>query len=162
MRHDPAVESVVQQYMDAVAKSLGGAPSARRKALLGELREHIREAMAARTSGRPATVQDAYATLAEMDAPEAYADTPTTPGEARKLPPKMMALALVCVAAQVLSLVLLVAGVPVIGAVGGFAAVVMFFLVWSCACVPPWVVKLCGVAAACGIFTIILEIARAL
>ena len=162
MRNDPAIESAIQQYIDAAAESFADAPLKRRRALSRELREHIREAIRARTSGRPPTLQDVYATLAEMDSPEAYAETLTPRKGEREFSVKLLILAFLCCGLQIAGLGAAVAGIPVVGAVAGFAAVVNFFLVWSYGKCPKWVVRLAGVAAILGLGMIIIEIARSL
>ena len=63
MNPDPNVAAVIRQYVDAVAASLKKDPVERREAMLRAIREHINEALAVRTAGRPATPQDAYAVL---------------------------------------------------------------------------------------------------
>ena len=165
MGNDPSIESAIQQYLDAVSKSLANAPLERRDTLLRELREHIHEAINARTSGRPATLQDAYATLSEMDLPETYADTLTPEDEERKPSTKMLVLVFLCGGLQIASLGASIAGIPVIGAIGGFAGIVNFFVIWSNWSnwgVPRWLVRVAAVAAICGLGTIIMEVARAL
>lgn len=162
MRNDPSIESAIQQYLDVVAKSLANAPLERRDNLLRELREHIHEAINARTSGRLATLQDAYATLSEMDLPEAYADTLTPEDEERKPSTKLVVLALLCIGLQIAGFGTVVAGIPVLGGIAGFAAVVIFFLVWSSRGSPKWLIRLTGIAAICGLGIIIMEMARAL
>ena len=165
MGNDPSIESAIQQYLDAVAKSLADAPPQRRDALLRELREHVHEAINARTSGRPATLQDAYAALSEMDLPETYAEPLTPEDGQRKLNPKMLVLFLLCSSLQVAGLAAAFAGIPVVGAIGGFAAIVNFFVIWSNSWnwrAPRWLIRLAAVAAACGLGTIILEVAQAL
>ena len=159
MSHDAAVESAIQHYIDTVATSLAGAPAKRRNALSRELREHIQEAIHVRTSGKPPTLQDVYAVLAEMDPPEAYADALTCADGERKPNARLVALALVCCAVQIAGLGATVAGIPVVGAIGGFAAVVSFFLVWSSRRSPKWLIRLTGVAAICGLGMIIVGIA---
>lgn len=161
MKNDSAIESVIQHYIDAVAESFADAPLKRRRALSRELREHIHEAIRDRTTGRPPTLQDVYATLAEMDSPEAYAETLTPRKGERECSVKLLILAFLCCGVQIGGLGAAVAGIPVVGGVAGFAAIVMFFLVWSCRKCPKWVVRLAGVAAICGLGTIIIEIGRA-
>ena len=134
----------------------------RRDTLLRELREHVHEAINARTSGRPATLQDAYATLAEMDLPETYADTLTPEDEPRKPSVKLVILGLLCSFLQIIGLGAAAADVPVVPGIAGFAAIVSFFLIWSNRRSPKWLIRLTGVAAICGSGTIIIEIARAL
>jgi multisubunit Na+/H+ antiporter MnhB subunit len=161
MGNDPSIESAIQQYLDAVAKSLANTPLERRDALLRELRGHMHEAINARTSGRPATLQDAYATLSEMDSPETYADALTPEVEERKPITKLVVLGLLCSGLQIAGLGAAAAGIPVVGAIAGFAAVVSFFVVWSSRRSPKWLVRLTAVAAICGLGIIIMEIARA-
>lgn len=162
MGNDPSIESAIQQYLDVVAKSLANGPIQRRDTLLRELREHIREAINARTCGRPPTLQDAYATLSEMDLPETYADAPTPEDEERKPSTKLVVLFFLCSVLQIAGLWAAVAGVPVVAAIAGFAAVVNFFLIWSSRRSPKWLVRFAAVAATCGAITIIIEIVRAL
>jgi multisubunit Na+/H+ antiporter MnhB subunit len=162
MSDDPSIESAIQQYLDAVAKSLVGASMERRDTLLLELKEHIHEAINARTSGRPATLQDAYATLSEMDLPETYADTLTPEDEARKPSVKLVILGLLCSILQIAGLGATAAGVRGVGGIAGFAAVVSFFLIWSNPRSQRWLVRLAAVAAICGLGMIIVELARAL
>jgi hypothetical protein len=114
--------------MKAVADSCAHAPAERRDALLRELREHIHEAMYARTSGRPPTLQDVYATLSEMDLPETYAETPPPGHEIPKPSSKLVALGLICSGFQIVGLAAVVAGIPVVGAIAGMAAIVSSFL----------------------------------
>ena len=162
MGNDPSIESAVQQYLDAVAEVLADAPQERQDAVLRDLREHIHEAISARTSGGEATLQDAYAALAEMDLPETYADAPTPEvGEGRPNT-KLIVLGLLCSGMQITGLWMVIHGVPVVGAIAGFAAIVSFFLVWPNRRSPRWLVRLSAVAAVCGFGLIIMEISRAL
>ena len=162
MDNDPSIESAIQQYLDAVAESLSNTPPERQDTLLRELREHIQEAIHSRTSGRPATLQDAYATLSEMDSPQAYADTLTPEHEERKPNTKLIVLGLLCSGLQIAGLATTVAGIPGFGAIAGFAAVVTFFLVWSSRPSPKWLNRLTAAAAICGVGLIIIGLAQAL
>ena len=161
--NDPAsIESAIQQYLDAVEKSLADAPGQQRKALLLELRQHIQEAIRVRASDRTATLQDAYAVLSEMDLPDTYRETLLPEAKPREQSVKLVALALVCVGLQIFCLALTVAGIPVVGALGGFAAVVGFFLIWSNSRATKWIIWLAAIAAMCGVTTMILAVGRAL
>jgi len=164
MTNDPSIESAIQQYLDVVATSLANAPTERRDTLLEELREHIHEAIADRTSGKPATLQDAYAVLSEMDLPENYVDTLTGEREERKPNAKLVALFLICSGIQIAGLAALVAGIPIAGTVTGLAPIVVFFLVWSGQLGTPrrWFLWLTGGAALCGLGMIIFELMRVL
>ncbi|MEM7683093.1 MAG: hypothetical protein AAF288_14155 [Planctomycetota bacterium] len=161
MRDANPVQAVVEHYLDAVRVHLAHLPSQRREATLSEIREHIADAMRARASGDSVTVQDAYAALAEMDPPEAYAD-----GGARLAEPplsrKFIALGLLCSALQIAGLWAVIAAVPVLGAVSGFAAIVIFFLIWSNRASPSWLVGITGAAAAAGLGMIAMELSHAL
>jgi hypothetical protein len=161
MNNARSIEVAIQQYLDAVKVFLANAPLERQKALLRELREHIHEAISARTSGRAATLQDAYATLSEMDLPETYAETLTPEYKEQAPSRKLVLLGLICSGLQIAGLVVVVAGIPVVGAIAGFAGIVSFFLVWSSRQSPKWLIWLAGVAAICGLGIIIIEIARA-
>ncbi len=157
-----SIESVILQYLDNVAKSSPNMSKERRDMLLGELREHINEAMTAHTRGRPATLRDAYAALAEMDLPETYAETPMSEAGDREPSQKLVFLAVLCSFLQIVGLGATVAGIPVVGAIAGFAAIVSFFLVWSRRRSPKWLIRLTGIAAICGLGMIVLEMAMAL
>ena len=167
MTNDPSIQSAVQQYLDVVATSLVNVPAERCDTLLAELREHIHEAIAVRTSGKPATLQDAYAVLSEMDLPEDYADTPTGEREKRKLNPKLVALAWICAGLQIVGLAAIVAGIPGVAGIAGLAAIVVSFLIWSGQLGEPrWLRRPVGVAglvvtALCGLGLIVLELIRA-
>jgi hypothetical protein len=161
MSNEASMETVIQQYLDVVEKSLTHTPPGQRDTLLRELREHIQEAVHTRAAGKPPTLQEVYATLAEMDSPEAYADTLMPAREERKTNAKLIVLYLLCCGVQIGGLGAMVAGVPVIGAIGGFAAIVMFFILWSDRRSPKWLIRLTGVAALCGLVTILIEIAKA-
>jgi len=162
MHNDPSVEAAIQQYLDAVKKSMGDAPLERKETLLLELREYIREDINARAPGRRATLQDAYATLSKMDLPETYAEAPIPEYREQTSSRKLVILGLICSALQISGLGAVVAGIPVIGAIAGFAAIVSFLLIWSSRQSPKWLLRLTGAAAICGSGTIIIEIARAL
>jgi len=168
MGNATSIETAVQHYLDAVKSHLSGIPLERQKALLRELREHIHEAINARTPGRTATLQDAYATLSEMDSPEAYADAAPSVSDEEEprmricTNKKLAALVLICSGLQIAGLGVTVAGIPVLGAIPGFAAIVNFFLVWSDKRSPKWLVRLAAVAATCGLGQIVIELARAL
>jgi hypothetical protein len=162
MNNATSIEAVVQQYLDAVKGHLAHTPLERQEALLRELREHIHEAIIARTSGRTATLQDAYATLSELDPPEAYADSASTVSDEPRPSKKLIVLGLICSGLQIAGLGVAVAGIPVLGAIAGFAAIVSFFLIWSNKRSPKWLVRLTAVAAICGLGTIAIEMARVL
>ena len=156
-----SIEAAVQQYLDAVKCHLSYAPLERQEAVLRELREHIHEAINARTRGRAATLQDAYATLSEMDSPEAYADTASSVSDEQGPSRKLIALSLICSGLQIAGLGFIIAGIPIIGGIAGFAAIVNFFLTWSNKRSPKWQVRLAATAAICGVGIIAFEIARA-
>jgi hypothetical protein len=162
MHNDPSVEAAVQEYLDAVKKAMGTAPLQRKETLLHELREYIHEDIIAGTPGRAATLQDAYATLSKMDLPETYAEA--LPPEHSEQTPirKLLILVLICNGLQIAGLGASIAGIPVIGAIGGFSAIVSFLLIWSSRQSPKWLLRLTGVAAICGLGTIIIEISRVL
>jgi len=162
MHHDPDVDQVFDHYLGSVATALGDATADRRAAVLRELREHFHEALAARMSGRTATAQDAYAVLSTMDSPRDYADAAEPGTVDRSTERKLAALAVLCSFLQVVGLVAIVSGVPVIGAVAGFAAIVNFFLNWSNRRTPRWSLRLSATAALCGLGIILFELARAL
>jgi len=162
MNSATAVDAVVQQYLDAVKEHLADTPLERQEALLRELREHIYEAILAQTSGRTATLQDAYATLSELDSPEAYADTATSVSDEPKPSNKLIVLGLICSGLQIAGLGVAISGIPGFGAMAGFAAIVSFFLIWSNKRSPRWLTRLAGIAAICGLGIIAIEIARVL
>jgi hypothetical protein len=157
-----SVESAIQQYLDLVASSLSSLSPERRARLLDELREHIREALAVRTSGAPATLPDAYAVLSQMAPPESYAERPPEESAEAKPGLRVFVLLLVCSGFQTAGLVAIIAGIPVLGAVGGAAAVIHFLLSWSgLVRVSRWTLRLSGFAALCGVGMILIEVARA-
>jgi len=160
MNSATSIESAVQQYLTAVKEHLAHTPLERQEAILRELREHIHEAINARSSGRTATLQDAYATLAEMDSPEAYSDNASSGFDELGPSKKLILLGLLCSGLQIVGLAVAVAGIPVLGAIAGFAAIVSFFLIWSDKRSPRWLVRLTGVAAICGLASIAIEITR--
>jgi len=162
MNSATSIEAAVQQYLDAVKLHLAHTPLERQEALLSELREHIHEAIIARTAGRTATLQDAYATLSELDPPEAYEDTASTVSGEPRPSKKLIVLGLICSGLQIAGLGVAIAGIPVLGAIAGFAAIISFFLIWSNRRSPRWLIRLAGVAAICGLGTIAIEIARSL
>lgn len=162
MSDDSAVRAVILQYLANVEKSLSYMSKEGRATLLGELREHIDEAIIARTCGKEATLRDAYAVLSELDLPESYAEAAATEAEERNPNRKLIILAVVCSFLQMVGLLTTVAGIPVLGAVAGFAAIVSFFLVWSNRRSPKWLVRLTAIAAVCGLGMILIEMAMAL
>jgi len=160
MSKNTSQETVINQYLDQVRANLGEASAGEKKMVLADLRDHISEAVSARTRGCEATVQDVYAVLSEMDPLERFGQAPGQatghPGAGKKL----TALSLICSFMQILGLVLTIAGVPVIPTIGGFAAIVNFFLIWSRPGVERWLVHLTAVAAIAGVGNIVLDVAR--
>jgi hypothetical protein len=157
MNNADSIDAVVQQYLDAVRGHMAHTPSERQEAVLRELREHIHEAILGRSSGRTTTLQDAYATLSELDSPEAYADAPPSVSDERRPSKKLIVLGLICSGLQIAGLAVTIAGIPVIGAIAGFAAIVSFFLIWSNKRSPRWLIWLAGVAAICGLGSIAIS-----
>jgi hypothetical protein len=153
-------EAAINQYLEQVKANLGGASNEEKKLVLADLREHISEAVSARTRGSETTVRDVYAVLSEMDPPERYGQAAGQatghPGAGKKL----TALSLICSFMQILGLILTIVGVPVIPTIGGFAAFVNFFLIWSRPGVERWLVHLTAVAAIAGGGIIVLDVTR--
>lgn len=162
MNCDPDIERILAHYLAAVATALCDATTDRREAVVHDLGEHFHEALAARAAGRAATAQDAYAVLSTMDAPSAFADSEGQSIIEKSAERKLGALALLCSFLQVVGLAAVVSGVPVIGAVAGFAAIVNFFLNWSQRRAPRWSLRLSATAALCGLGIILFELARAM
>ncbi len=161
MSEGRCLDDILQGYLDQVAEALNTAPVKQREMVLQDLRDHIAEAVNQRAGDRPPTPQDAYAVLAEMDPPAAFADA-AGPGEADPRVSKRLAIvAATCGLLQFVGLVCIVAGVPVIPSVGGFAAVVSFLIQWVQGA-PKWMLRLAAGAAVCGVVIIILELVAAL
>ena len=162
MTEDASCERAIKQYLDEVALKLTGLQPRQRGAVLHELRDHIREAVHERAPDRPATLQDVYAALADIDTPEQFAravDQAESRGESGW---KLELLALICALMQVGGLVAVAAGVPVLPGIAGFATIVAFFLMWARYVMPRWLFRLMAVCAVCGLGSILFEIARAL
>jgi hypothetical protein len=161
MSHELTVKQVIQNYLAAVEANLREASPQERATLLREVRAHIDVALASEASDREPSVQDAYAVLASLDPPSAYQQQLVAAGSVPRRDLKLDALAVICALLQIVGLILVIVGVPVVAAVAGFAAVVSFFLSWSRGDAPPWRLRLFGVAAVCGLGLIVLEVARA-
>jgi hypothetical protein len=153
-------EAAINQYLGQVKANLGGASNEEKKLVLADLREHISEAVSARTRGREATVQDVYSVLSEMDPPERFGQAAGQPVVNPGAGKKLTALSLICSFMQILGLILTIAGVSIIPTIGGFAAIVNFFLIWSRPGVERWLVHLTAVAAVAGVGNIVLDVAR--
>jgi hypothetical protein len=162
MNRDPDVDRVLNQYLDSVTNAMGDATTERRKEVRRELSEHFLEALAAHTAGRTATAQDAYTVLSTMDSPSAYANSAEPAAAFQSAEGKLAVLAVLCSLLQAVGLAAVVLGVPVIGAVAGFAAIVNFFISWSNQRTPRWSLRLSAVAAVCGLGIILFELSRAM
>ena len=162
MNTDQTITQGIAHFLDRVAEHLTAKTPTQKRESLADLESHIHEALASRAHSRPATLEDLQAILTEMDPPETYAQTLTPEYEQQKPNTKLVVLSLLCSGLQIAGLVTTVVGVPVVGAVTGFAAIVNFFIIWSNEQSPKWLVRLTGVAAICGLVAIIVEIARAL
>lgn len=160
MKNNASVESVIGQYLDSVKNNLTNTPSTQRDTLLRELKEHIFESIENRVSGRSVTIQDVYAVLSEMDAPESYAETCVLEPKAGNRNRPLIVLSVLCSGLQIFGLVMIVSGVPIVSAIAGFAAIVNFFLVLSKKQSQKWLIWLMGFAAACGLGMIMFEFAR--
>ena len=79
MKDEAEFPQAVREYLQSVAACLGNVPPDVRQDILNDLEAHIRERLAERAGGRPATEEDATDVLSEMDPPESYADAQTAP-----------------------------------------------------------------------------------
>ena len=161
MDHEKKIEGRITRYLEMVAANIGGVPADEQEEILRNVESHIYEALSERAGENP-TIADVEAVLAEMDPPETYAETLTPEHEKQKPSIQLVILALLCSCIQIVGLGMVVYGVPVVGAIVGFASVVSFFIVWSNQQSPKWLIRLTGVAAICGLGMIILEITRTL
>lgn len=159
MTTETSIESVVQHYLDGVATALAGSPAQQRDTLIRELRQHIGDSIDDRITGRTATVQDAYAVLSELDSPDTYSGASPAAAVKPKPDKRLVVFSLLCSALQPIGLIAIVAGVRVVPAVAGFAAIANFFVVWSSSRTLP---RTSAIAAICGLFLIAFEISRSL
>jgi mannose-6-phosphate isomerase-like protein (cupin superfamily) len=77
----------IAQFIAAVEGSLSeaGVSNDERQNVTADLRVQIEEMLSARTGGKPPTLEDVQAVLAELDPPESYCET--APGESQKPQP---------------------------------------------------------------------------
>ncbi len=70
---DAEANAAIREYLDSVSRHLSALPEAPRAEMLRDIMSHIYDALADRTQGREATLEDVRFVLAEMDPPESYA-----------------------------------------------------------------------------------------
>lgn len=162
MSKNTSQETVINQYLDQVNSNLGETSAEQKEMVLADLRDHISEAVSARTRGREATVQDVYAVLSEMDPPERFGQSAGQGADHLGAGKKLIALSLICSFMQIFGLFLSVVGVPILPSIGGFAAIVNFFLIWSRPETQRWLFHVALVAAVAGSLNIVFEVAIAM
>lgn len=161
MNSDATISQAVGRFLNRVGEHLAHRRAEEKREILSDLESHIYEALQSRTQDRQPSLEDIQSVLAEMDPPETYTAILTPEHEERKPSTPLVTLSLLCAGLQILGLGLTILGTPLVGGITGFAAVVNFFVIWSWRS-PKWLILLTGIAAICGLGTIIMEIARAL
>ncbi len=162
MSTDSTIRLIVNDFLKRVDLHLTSQTPQQKHEFLADLEAHIYEGLTSRAAGRQPTIDDLQAVLAEMDQPQTYAQTLTSEHQERKQSTKLVVLGLLCASLQIAGLVTTVSGVPILGAIPGFAAIVAFFVIWSNERSPKWLIRLTGRAAICGLVIIIMEIVRVL
>jgi len=160
MAETAAHEKVIQQYLDEVAARLPKSEPGGHEMVLRELRDHVWELVSEQAEGRQPNLQDVYAALAQVDPPEKFAPAAEQSASAAAPNPRLTTLAVVCSGMQMLGLVGVGVGIPVLPGIGGFAAIAAFLLMRARADAQRWQLRLSALAAACGAGIIVLDIAR--
>ena len=89
MNSDETIIQAIGRFLDSVGEHLANKEPTEKQEILADLESHIYKALNSRARGNQPTLEDLQAVLAEMDAPESYAqpaETPkTVPANKRKM-----------------------------------------------------------------------------